>query len=239
MRKIQVLQLVDSIEMQKKSTNDITRISLILRVRDTRDAESWEEFVQIYEPMIQNIAARLGLSPEDREDASQTVLVNLTKSIDQWNSDSEQASFRGWLYRVAKNTILNYLKSKSHRWTHHHQTGNEHMIEKIDQLDAGYEIEFLRQAMLYLAQKIKSDFEPTNWSAFWLTYSQQMTVEEAATELGISKSRVYVARSRIIKRLKLEALRLNEDDWLKFDDTMSSILAIETPSPSDTEDPKE
>lgn len=222
--------------MQNRSPDNVTRISLILRVRDTHDADAWEEFVQIYEPMIKNIAARLGLASEDRDDACQTVLLNLTNSIDQWQTDAKQASFRRWLYRVAKNTILNYLKSKPHLWAHHHRTGHEPLIEGIEQLDANYEIEFLRQTLFYLAEKIKPDFEPTNWSAFWLTYSQQMSVTKAASTLGISKSRVYVARSRIIKRLKLEALRLNENDWLNFEGPMSSVLSHDhTTNSSDTE----
>ena len=86
-----------------------TRESLILRVRDSEDREAWDQFSQIYRPVICRLAAKKGMQAADAEDLAQQVLVSVSRAIERWEPDAERAKFRTWLKRVTDNAILNAL----------------------------------------------------------------------------------------------------------------------------------
>ena len=196
--------------MQQLTTN----ISLILRLQNKNDSEAWDEFVTIYQPLIERIARRLGLTGANLADCCQEVMIRLSEAVKTWSSDSQHASFRRWLYRVARNSMLNQISSMQRQ----REVGCNNLEQDIgavpaSEIGSAFDIEFFRQSLIYLAEKIRPDFNPINWSAFWMTYANQSSIQEAAEKLGICRSRVYVARSRIIKRLREEASRLSESDW--------------------------
>ena len=192
-----------------------TRISLILRLRQAQDAEAWEEFVELYMPVIQRIASRLGLHSSDAEDPCQEVLIRLSSAVEKWNPGQSGATFKGWLYRVARNTLINYVKAQSVRRSRHarYVDSQRWSTRDNDDADSHFDLEFARQVFVVAANRIKSEFLPGNWSAFWLTYAEQVPIAEAAQRLGIQKSHVYIARCRIVGRLKAEVARMTSDEW--------------------------
>ena len=86
-----------------------TRPSLLVRVRDPADRAAWQEFVEIYRPVILRLAQRKGMQAADAEDIAQEVLSVVAKAVEQWEHDPQRARFRTWLHRVANNAILNAL----------------------------------------------------------------------------------------------------------------------------------
>jgi len=195
--------------------NLTTRVSLILRLQDLRDAEAWDEFAVIYEPTLRSVIRRLGLNEFDSDDAFQEVMLKLSQVIHKWSPDKNNATFRGWLYRVARNTLINYLKSSKHL--------NELALvgfdldgiaeSKDEPLRSFVDLEFSRQVLIHVSRKVELEFTPTNWQAFWLSYAKRDSIENVAQKLCISKSRVYIARSRILHRLKREVELLAKNDW--------------------------
>ena len=61
-----------------------TRLSLIVRLKSRADEAAWQEFVEIYRPVIVRLATRRGMQHADAEDLSQQVLVSVTKAIGRW-----------------------------------------------------------------------------------------------------------------------------------------------------------
>src|SRR5580704_728107 len=86
-----------------------TRPSLLIRVRDPADQAAWQEFVEIYRPVILRIAQHKGMQAADAEDIAQEVLVAVAKAVEQREHDPKRAKFRTWLHRVANNIILDAL----------------------------------------------------------------------------------------------------------------------------------
>ena len=83
-----------------------TRNSLLLQVRNPRDAAAWEQFVAIYRPAVYRLARREGLQDADAEDLAQGVLLSVSKAIGEWEKDEKRGTFRAWLLRVARNAII-------------------------------------------------------------------------------------------------------------------------------------
>ena len=94
-----------------------TRASLLFRLRDAHDHEAWVEFVSLYEPVVYRLLRRHGLQDADARDVMQELFLAVSRSIDRWDPAKERGSFRGWLRRVARNLVINWLKQPQRRTT--------------------------------------------------------------------------------------------------------------------------
>ena len=91
------------------SSTPKTRPSLFIRVRDLSDQAAWQEFVEIYRPLILRLARQKGMQAADADDVAQEVLTAVAKAVEQREHDPKRARFRIWLNCVAENAILNAL----------------------------------------------------------------------------------------------------------------------------------
>ena len=94
------------------STPD-TRYSLIAKLRDSQDVQAWNEFASIYQPLIFRVVAARGLQYADATDVTQEVLARVAKVVEQFDPAHASVTFRGWLYRIARNHCLNLLRSRA------------------------------------------------------------------------------------------------------------------------------
>ena len=195
-----------------------TRQSLILRLPDRRDVEAWDEFVQIYRPLVYRLARSKGLQDADAQEVSQDVLLAVAGAVDRWQPDPNKGRFRDWLFRIARNMVLNYLTRGKYRPTGSGDTAVAQWLEQqpdctADQtalLDVEYEREVFRWASLRVRQRVKEQ----TWQAFWMTSVEGQSAAEVAVKLDISRGAVHIARSRVIGRLTEMVARfeLNDDE---------------------------
>ena len=89
-----------------------TRHALIARLKNRQDALAWEEFVELYSPVIVRIAKQRGTQEHDVQEVLQDVLLAIVKAISNYDPRQQQGSFRRWLMTIAKNKALNRLTRK-------------------------------------------------------------------------------------------------------------------------------
>ena len=94
------------------STAPITRPSLLVRIRDTGDAEAWHQFVELYAPVIHGFYRKRGLQDADAADLTQAVLQTVSMEAVRLEYDPARGSFRSWLFTIAHNTAIDALRKK-------------------------------------------------------------------------------------------------------------------------------
>ncbi len=93
--------------------NPDTRESLILRLPSASDADAWQEFIDLYEPLVIRFARRRGLQDADAREIAQNVFISVAKAVDRWQPDRERGKFRAWLFRIARNQLINWVAKHS------------------------------------------------------------------------------------------------------------------------------
>jgi RNA polymerase sigma factor (sigma-70 family) len=183
-----------------------TRPSLVLRLRNLDDEAAWAEFVQIYEPLVYRIGRAKGLQHADAQDLCQDVFRGVAGAIERWDPDPAKGSFRGWLFRIARNLLVNFL-ARQPRGAH--GTGRTSVQDLLEaqpaddsQAEAEFATEFKRRAFRWAAERVKDEFTESTWRAFWRTGVDGQPVAAVAQELGLSPGAIYVARSRVLARLR-------------------------------------
>ena len=183
-----------------------TRLTLLARLQEPANQAAWEEFVAVYEPAVYGFARKKGLQDADARDLCQDVLRAVALAIERWDPDPRRGSFRGWMFRIARNMLINF---RTHRRRHVGGTGDSAVHEALADLpeamngdSALYEAEYRRQLFVWAAGEVRNEFSASTWQAFWQTAVEGRETKSIAAELGVSTGAVYIARSRVIARLR-------------------------------------
>jgi RNA polymerase sigma-70 factor (ECF subfamily) len=193
-----------------------TRHSLIQRLQDPGDDAAWEEFASIYRPIIVRIALRKQLQLDDAEDLAQQVLMLVLKNISKWKKDPTRARFRTWLQTVVRNAMINALSRRPKDQASGGTTSLEQLHQSPDKADSlWFDLEWERQTLRWVAQQVRSEFEPSTWTAFWDTAIEEWSAQEVAERIGKSVGAVYIARSRVMQRIKQRIAELDGDSITK------------------------
>jgi RNA polymerase sigma-70 factor (ECF subfamily) len=180
---------------------------LLLRIRDPRDREAWYEFVSIYRPVICRVGRRHGLQDADAENLAQEVLEKVERQASFWEPGQPPGSFRRWLSRVARNAAIDAIR----RIAPDAATGGSSIRDVLhnvaapgDTSETVFQLELERQAFRWAARRIRNEFTPPTWTAFWETMVEGQSCADVAAQLGRSIGALYTARSRVMQRLKKE-----------------------------------
>ncbi len=192
-----------------------TRESLLAEIRSPANREAWDEFAQIYRPVIYRLARRRGLQDADAQDLAQRVLMAVASAIGSYEKSNESVRFRHWLRRVARNAIVNALSRRPHDRAAGGTTVQELLMEQPDHdpgSDEQIDLEYRRELYLRAAKVVRGDVEPETWRAFEMTVVENRSIDEAAVELDKPVGTIYAARSRIMRRLREAVRELEKSD---------------------------
>jgi len=183
-----------------------TRASLLLRLRDSQDHEAWVEFVTIYEPVTYRLLRHHGLQDADAREVMQELFLAVSRNIDRWDPSKERGSFRGWLRRVARNLVINWLKSRQQRAV---AVGGSEMHALLDMLPAAegtetsaFDRELRRSLFHRAAEQVRGEVHEATWLAFWESGVIGTTPAAAAKKLGMTVGAIRVAKCRVLARLQ-------------------------------------
>jgi RNA polymerase sigma-70 factor (ECF subfamily) len=193
---------------------DRTRPSLLKRVRDLRDRKSWDEFIELYSPLILRCLLRSGASRKEALDLVQGVLCNVVKNIGHFQYDPAKGSFRGWLMTIARNLAYRDLDRARCRPVTPGGTSHNLAIQETpyddDTLEELIEKEWQRRCLELALKKIRPEFKPRALQVFHLT-RLGLSRKEIAEQLDMQVGAVFTSLSRVLRRLR-EAIKEIDDE---------------------------
>jgi len=188
------------------TTPPLTRPSLLVRIRDAGDREAWRQFVELYAPLVYKFARRHGLQDADAADLTQDVLQAVAGASKRLVYDSRRGTFRAWLYTVARNKLRNFLVVRQRR----REDGDRRLLDEQPAREEVelWEKEYEERLFDWAIEQVRGRFHEATWRAFWMTAVENHGAAEAAAELRISIGAVYIAKSRVLARLRNEIQRV-------------------------------
>jgi RNA polymerase sigma-70 factor (ECF subfamily) len=192
-----------------------TRQSLLIRLsRNSNDA--WSEFLEVYEQAIYTFARRRGLQDADAWDVTQEVLAAVEKKVESWQADPEKGTFRGWLYRVARNVAVDKIHAQSRRAS---GSGDSRVAKILAEHPEDHEQEstlfwtnYRRRLLHWAAEQVKPDYKESSWQSFWMTSVEGHSADDVAAQLELSVGSVYAAKFRIVNKIRTIVSRLDDID---------------------------
>jgi RNA polymerase sigma-70 factor (ECF subfamily) len=181
---------------------DTTPISLLQRVRQPSDPEAWRKLVELTTPLLFAWAYRAGLRDHDANDLVQDVLAVLVEKLPTFDYDRDR-SFRGWLRTVTTNKLLERRRRRTMETV---SPDDERLSELVDSdvPDEFWEEEYRQKLVARGLELMRAHFQPTTWKACWEHVVSGRSAAEVAAELGLTPAAVYVAKGRVLRRLRVE-----------------------------------
>jgi RNA polymerase sigma-70 factor (ECF subfamily) len=182
--------------------------SLLLRVV-ALEPEAWERLVRLFGQTIYRRCRRRGLSPEEAADLLQEVFLAAAKSVARFRRDGPGASFRAWLWGIARHKLKDHWEARANGPAAQGGTDAQRRLAELaagDEQDqanderGGEEAGLVRRAV----DLVRSEFEERTWQAFWRFEVDGLPAAEVAGELGMTPNAVHIAVYRVRKRLREE-----------------------------------
>jgi RNA polymerase sigma factor (sigma-70 family) len=194
----------------------LTRASLLVQLRDGANHAAWQEFAKLYGPVIYGFARKRGLQDADAADLMQDVMRSVSNAIARLDYNRNQGTFRGWLFTITRNKVFNFFSARRIRPQGSGDTTTNRLLDTQPDTSDGedaWEMEYQRRLAALAMERVKSEFQENTWQAFWLTAVEGVAVTNVATQIGISPGAIYVAKSRVLARLKeeVETMRRQEE----------------------------
>lgn len=196
-----------------------TRRSLLSRLKDWDNQDSWREFFNTYWRLIYDFAAKAGLDDADAQDVVQETVISVAKQMQGFKYDPACGSFKAWLMQITRRRIADRLRKR-------YRSGDIGVL-KVDDSSAAalldelpdasssalenlWEEEWRRHMADAAMERVKRLVSPEQFQMFEFSVLQRWPAGQVAEALGVTTIQVYMARHRVGKLVKKEIQRLEE-----------------------------
>ena len=182
-----------------------TRWSLIQRLKNWDDQESWREFFDTYWRLIYGTAAKYGLTDVEAQEVVQETVISVCRKIGGFNATPEAGSFKSWLLQMTRWRIKDQIRkrdSSKRRASEPTDTSATPTIERIPD-PAGMELEKVWdeewQANLISAalERVQRQVSAKHYQMFYLHVIRGVSAEKVAEAVEMNPSDVYVVKHRV------------------------------------------
>ncbi len=184
-----------------------TSQSLLDRLQKQHDPQAWQRLLRVYEPWLRAWLSRHHLQPADGDDLVQNILTVVSQKLPAFVHNGQPGAFRAWLRTILVNQVRHFLRTQRHRQA---LAGDAlpHELEQIEdpQSDARqqWDLEHDQQLVRRVLESLRPDFHPRTWEVFRLLVLENLPAAEVAQRCKIQRNAVYVAKARVLARLRQE-----------------------------------
>ncbi len=193
----------------------VTSTTLLEGLKDPGNRTVWRQYVERYRPLVVGYAAKLGVPPEEAEDVAQSALLAFSSAYRAGRYQREKGRLSAWLFGIATNEVRSWRRREAARGRHAGATEQAEALAELATDDALEELwrREWRDAVLWECMRaLRRELQPETLRAFELFALRERPAEEVARELGLTPNAVFLAKRRVLARLR-DLLPLVEDAW--------------------------
>ncbi len=197
-----------------------TRYSLLSRLGNWDDQQSWKDFFDTYWRLIYGIAINAGLTPAEAQDVVQETVICVSKNIGKFKRDRGLGSFKGWLRNIVRWRIADQFRERI-------PTGPLVPVElkevppdavledladpAVPPLDALWDKEWEDNLFEAAVDRVKRRVQEEQFQMFDLYVLKKWPATKVAKTLAVSLGQVYLAKHRVASLIKREIKHLQKD----------------------------
>jgi len=206
-----------------------TQATLLGRLRDAADPLAWEEFYARYWRLIYRFARLRGCSEHTAEEVVQEAMLAVFRQRDVFRYDPARGRFRDWLLTIVRNLIVLRRRQPSGRVRA--VADDAPALAELAAGDAApdeaWETAFEEALLANLLDVVRSEVAPETYQAFELLVLHEMSGREVSQVTGLSRNAAYLARKRVLARLRELGADYRDDGRLRgrLRETMQSLPA--------------
>lgn len=189
-----------------------TSASLLDRLRVAPQGDDWARLVDLYSPLIRGWLLRQSLPRQEADDVTQEVLTVLVRRLPDFERHPRPGAFRRWLRTITVNCLRDYWRASKARPRVTGASDFQRTLEQLADPDSGlsrlWDQEHDRHVADRLLEMIRPHFEATTWEAFLRFALKGEPAEQVAAALGLTANAVFIAKSRVLARLRQEGAGL-------------------------------
>ena len=199
-----------------------TRPSLLIRLRNRQDQEAWRAFNRLYGPLIFDFCRVRGLQEQDAAEVMQETLLQISKSIETFDYQSERGRFRGWVGTIVRSKLVEF-----HRKRKRMPKLQDTPLEKISSTsESAWNDVWLEHVVQAALAKVRQRLADQTWIAFRLVWLERRDPNSVAGELGRDIAWVYLAKSRGLNLLREEVMFLADEPLQTIESTPGKDHAV-------------
>jgi RNA polymerase sigma-70 factor (ECF subfamily) len=200
--------MMDGIHPQAKVAPPIltTSLTLLHRLREPEAGKAWGRFVDLYTPLLLTWARKIGLQPSDAADLVQELFILLMRRLPTFEYDPTKKNFRGWLRTVCMNEgrrARQKLAERAQQACEPELVNVPTEVELETFLEQEHNAYLVREALRRLTE-LKNAFAPRTVEICIELVVKQRPVAEVAAQFGVTENAAYIAKFRVLQRLRQE-----------------------------------
>jgi RNA polymerase sigma-70 factor (ECF subfamily) len=192
-----------------------TRYSLLSRLQNWDDHDSWKDFFDTYWRLIYAVALKSGLTEAEAQDVVQETIISVAKNIQKFKRDRKLGSFKGWLRNLTRWRIADQLRKRTRVAPEEMEAAGDDSaawdtarIADSAEVESVWEDEWRANLMKVALENVRGRVKEEHYQMFDFYMVKQWPVAKVARTLGVSAGQVYLAKFRVGALIKKEIRRL-------------------------------
>ena len=191
-----------------------TRKTLVGRLKNLEDSESWRDFFETYWKLIYAFAIKSGCTDGEAEEVVQETIISVSRKMPSFKYDPSVCSFKGWLMHVANWRVIDQLRKRKRDMVHpgehsESDSASTGFLAKIPdpvgpELERLWDEEWRHNLMDAAIERVKRRCNPQHYQAFYLSAVKKLPLTQITATLGLNRAQVYLAKHRVAAQVRKE-----------------------------------
>ena len=193
----------------------VTSQTLLEKVKDIDDADSWNRFFAFYAPAILCFCRSKGCSQTQSNDILQETMVMLLSVMSAFDYSPSKGKFRNFLFKIVEGRIKDMFKREK-KYCIHNSEDISDWVERIensnvDAPEKQWEQSWRLNVFQHALENVKAKIQPSTYEAFEMYVLNNNKAEDVAKRFNIEINALYRQKNRVLALLRKEVVKIKDE----------------------------